>query len=161
MTEAMTFSIEDARIIFRNFQGLEGAYNNAGNRNFNVVLTPELADQLLADGWNVRFLKNRDEDAEVGAPGDPVIEVTVSFKNRPPTIVVIGSKTRTQLNQDTVGVLDWMDFQTVDLFCRAYNWEVNGKTGIKAYLQTMFVVVREDPIQMKWAGVNEEVFGGS
>ena len=53
--------IDDARIIFRNFAGKEGMYNREGDRNFSVILPPDLADQLAKDGWNVKWLKARDD----------------------------------------------------------------------------------------------------
>ena len=46
-------TLEDVCIIFRNFEGKEGQYNRAGDRNFAVVLTKEMAKAMMEDGWNV------------------------------------------------------------------------------------------------------------
>lgn len=143
----MQFMIEDAQIVFRNFEGKEGMYNKAGDRNFAVILDPATADAMAKDGWNVKQLKDRDEDE----PGDFYIEVAVSYKNRPPRVVMITSTSRTNLDENSVEVLDYADIAQVDLIANAYRWEVNGKTGIKAYLKSMFVTIEEDELERKYA----------
>lgn len=147
---AKTFMIEDARIIFRNFAGKEGAYNREGDRNFAVILEDDVAAQMEQDGWNVRRLEPREE----GDAPTPYIQVAVSYKTRPPRIVLLTSTTRTQLAEDSVEILDWADIQVADLIARGYDWNVNGKTGTKAYLQSLFVTIEEDHLERKYA-INE------
>jgi hypothetical protein len=33
---------------------------------------------------------------------------------------------------------------------RPYAWDVNGKTGVKAYLKTLFVTIDEDALELKY-----------
>lgn len=148
--QAKTFMVEDARIIFRNFSGREGPYNREGDRNFAVILDQDVAKQMIDDGWNVKHLDAREE----GDEDTPYIQVAVNFKNRPPRVVLLTSTTRTQLDENTVDVLDWAEIQTADLIARGYEWSVNGKAGTKAYLQSLFVTIEEDALERKYA-VNE------
>lgn len=145
--EAKTFMVEDGRIIFRNFAGHGSQYNREGDRNFAVVLNHEVAAQMLEDGWNVKYLEPREE----GDESTPYVSVAVNFKNRPPRIVLITSTGRTQLDEKSVEVVDSVDIQTLDLICRGYEWEVNDKTGTKAYLQSMFITIEEDELERKYA----------
>jgi hypothetical protein len=144
---AKTFMIEDAKIIFRNFAGKEGQYNREGDRNFAVVLPPDIAKTMLEDGWNVRLLEAREE----GDEDTPYIAVAVNFNNRPPRVVLLTSTTRTQLDESSVEILDWADIRTADLIARGYDWNVNGKTGTKAYLQSLFVTIEEDALERKYS----------
>lgn len=145
--QAKTFMIEDARIIFRNFAGKEGQYNREGDRNFAVILPEDIAQTMLEDGWNVRYLDAREE----GDVDTPYIQVAVNFNNRPPRVVVITSTTRTQLDASSVEILDWADIKTADLIARGYDWTVGGKSGTKAYLQSLFVTIEEDALERKYA----------
>ena len=145
--EAKTFMVEDATIIFRNFSGKEGQYNREGDRNFAVILPPEVAEQMALDGWNVRQLDPREE----GDEPTPYVQVAVNFNNRPPRVVLLTSTTRTQLDEASVEVLDWSDIKTADLIARGYEWSVNGKSGVKAYLQSLFVTIEEDALERKYA----------
>lgn len=139
--------IEDARIGFRNFSGKEGKFNPAGRRNFCVFLEPTLANVLVDDGWNVKFLKPREEDDEP----QPYLQVAVSFDTIQPKIILISGKTKTPLDSSTVDTLDWAEIKNVDLIIRPYNWEVNGKTGVKAYVKSMYVTIEEDKFASKYA----------
>jgi hypothetical protein len=147
-----TFMIEDANIIFRNFSGEESQFNRAGDRNFAVILDEKVAKQMDEDGWNVKMLSSREE----GEPDTPYIQVAVGYKFNPPHIVMITDTARTNITEDMVGSLDWVDIRMVDLICRGYDWEVGGKTGTKAYLKTLFITVEEDALQRKYALMEQE-----
>lgn len=148
-----TVLLEGVRIIFRNFAGKEGQYNREGDRNFGVIIPDQAtAEAMIADGWNVKYLKPR-EDADEGDDEEtPWISVSVNFdKGRPPQIMQITSRGKTLLDERSVEMLDWVDITNVDMIIRPYNWEVSGRTGIKAYLQSMYVTIEEDPLAAKYA----------
>jgi hypothetical protein len=143
--------MEDAHILFRNFAGREGQYNREGDRNFCVLLDDQTAAAMAQDGWNIKELRSREE----GEPNRPYIQVSVGFKGRPPKIVMVTSRGRTTLTEDECEVLDWVDIRMVDLIIRPYNWAVGGRSGVKAYLKSIFVVIDEDYLELKYASVPE------
>lgn len=147
--ERKEFMIEGAELIFKNFGGREDQYNTEGNRHFSVILTKEMADQLAKDGWNIKKKLPKNEEY------DPffMIRVAVRFDNWPPRITMLTNegRTRTMLNEDNVEILDVLDIKNVDLICTGSEWSVNGKSGIKAYLKTMFVEINEDALERKYS----------
>jgi hypothetical protein len=151
MSDDKNVLIENARIIFRNFEGREGQYNREGDRNFCVLLDPEVADDMAKDGWNVKSLKPRDEEDVEQA----YVQVSVNFKGRPPRIVQITSRGRTELGEHEIEILDWVDISNIDLIFRPYEWNVNGKTGIKAYLKSAFITLEEDELDAKYSQIDD------
>lgn len=143
--------MENVRIVFRNFSGKEGMYNREGDRNFSVLLDDEVANAMAEDGWNVKWLNPREE----GDSPQAYLTVAVNYKGRPPRVVMVTSRGRTPLDESEIEVLDWVDIANVDLIVRPYEWAVNGKTGIKAYLKSIFVTIHEDALELKYADLDQ------
>lgn len=135
--------IENAKIWARNFKGEERLpYNSKGKRNFCLTLDPEMARDLVDDGWNVKY--DRDDI--------PYIPVAVSFDKYPPKIYEVTSKGKTLLNEETVGDLDDDEIEYIDLIIRPYRWTVNGTSGVKAYVKSMYVTIQENALLDKYGG---------
>jgi len=148
--------IENARILFRNFEGREDKYNKLGDRNFCVLLDEVQAKELVEDhGLNVKYLKSREE----GDPEEAYLKIAVSFKVRPPKLVMITSRGRTDFTEANCQVFDWVDIEKTDLIFTASPWEVGGKSGIKAYAQSVWVTIVEDELDLKYADVKYEEEG--
>jgi hypothetical protein len=148
-----TVLMEGVRIIFRNFAGKEGQYNREGDRNFAVLLDEKVAQEMAEDGWNVKMLQPRTE--EEGESPQAYLPVSVNFKGRPPRIVLITSRGRTNITEHEVEMLDWVDILNVDLIVRPYEWTVNEKSGIKAYLQSLYMTIEEDPLEAKYSELDQ------
>lgn len=146
-------SIENARIIFRNFRGQASQYNREGQRNFCVVLDdPGLVEKLTEDGWNVRIRTPREE----GEKALSYLQVAVSFQNIPPRIFQITNKRKQELTEDTVSNLDFAEILSADLIIRPYSWVIqegtkNERRGVKAYLKTAYITIDEDEFAGKYA----------
>ena len=141
--------IENARIGFKNFSGEEGRFNPKGKRNFCVFFDEENARKLEAEGWNIKWLSPKDEYESA----QPYLQVAVHFGKVPPKITLITSHGKSLLDEDTVNILDWAEIKSVDLIIRPYNWEMNGKTGTKAYLKSIYVTLQEDEFESKYYDV--------
>ena len=147
--------LENMQILFHNFTGLKGPYNDQGDRTFSILIEDvDLADDLANLGWAVKPLKSEpDEEVNWHLP------VKVNFNSaHPPQIVKVSPSTRRKviLTADTVEVLDVLDIDYVDVVLNPYSWTVNDKSGIKAYLRSMYVMIVESVLDLKWADYGDE-----
>lgn len=135
MQENKILEMNNVRIVFRNFEGRQSKYNREGDRNFAIVIEDEdVVAQLLRDGWNVKTKAPKEEG------DDPFHYLTVKVKynsDRPrsnPRLYLSTGKRKHLLTEESVGVIDNLDIETASFDLRPYEWEVNGNTGITAYL---------------------------
>ena len=108
-----------------------------------------VAEEMKADGWNIRFLEPREESEQRRA----FMQVAVSYKNRPPKVVLISSRGQTMLEEDKINMLDWAEIDNVDLTINPSRWDVNGNKGIKAYLRSIYVTIVEDELDQLYSNV--------
>lgn len=141
-------SIENAKLLWKNFSGEEKRFNRKGDRNFCVRLTEEEYTKYKEMGWNCKMTMPKEgfEDEE------PLfyLPVAVGYKARPPKIMLITSTHQTSLSESDINILDWADIVNVDLIIRPYNYDVNGNEGTKAYVKAMYVTIQEDEFASKY-----------
>lgn len=146
-----TIEINDARIIFPNFSGAPTKFKReGGDRDFQLVIpNQEMADMLMAEGYNVTIKAPEDPDAEPYRK----LKVKVNFNGyRPPSIYVESGRAKRKLTEETVGELDRMSIRSVDLDIRPYDWtNPAGQSGRTAYLESLYAVQDVDRFADRFA----------
>lgn len=147
------YTIKDAKIRWRNFAGREEKFNPKGDRNFTVFLEPHDAEHLANLGLNVKTLPPKEE----GATPQDILKVKVNFKGRPPRLVMVTHRGRTQLDEDTAMMLDLAEIKKVDLIISPYYWELEGtdKSGIAVSLKAIYMTIVEDELEMAYGDLPE------
>ena len=151
MANVNNINIEGANIIWKNFSGERDKFN-PGKRGFSVVIDDAvMADELKQEGWNVK-----ERPLQEGADASEQ-EWTLPVKlnmNRYTQVWLIVGNHKTLLDEDTVAPLDVVDFVDCDLSIRPYEWEMSGRTGITAYVDSMYVTIRENKFAEKYADLD-------
>lgn len=134
-------AMESVQIGFRNFEGREGPYNRKGDRDFVVFLDRDFAEELDAEGWNVKWPKPNPHIKPEEDDRNPYLPVSVGFEYYPAKVYIVSNDNVSVVGQDEVEMLDWAELENVDLVIRPYEWEVNGQTGVKAYLKAGYFTI--------------------
>ena len=126
----------------------EEKFNREGDRNFSLVIpSEEIADQLVEQGWNVKVKPPREE----GDMPFITLPVKIKFNDRGPRVYLQTGSNLAKLDEESISVLDNVDILSVDLDIRPYDWEVNGKEGRTAYLQSIKVTQEVDRFASRFA----------
>ena len=143
------FRMDDAPIMFRNFAGKKTQYNMEGARNFCIDLTGEDTDELVRQGFNVKWLQPKEE----GDEPRPFLKVAISYVFKPPHIVLVKSNGQVHLTEDMLEILDFAELTKVDLIIRGWHWGPNamGKEGFKAEIKTGYFTIFEDELELKYS----------
>ena len=151
MPNVNNINIEGANIIWKNFSGERDKFN-PGKRGFSVVIDDAVrADELKQEGWNVK-----ERPLQEGADASEQ-EWTLPVKlnmNRYTQVWLIVGNHKTLLDENTVAQLDVVDFVNCDISIRPYEWEMGGRTGITAYVDSMYVTIRENKFAEKYADLD-------
>ena len=151
MANVNNINIEGATIIWKNFSGERDKFN-PGKRGFSVVIDDEvMADELKQEGWNVK-----ERPLQEGAdPSEQEWTLPVKLNmNRYTQVWLIVGNHKTLMNEDTVAQLDVVDIVNCDISIRPYEWEMSGRTGITAYVDSMYVTIRENKFAEKYADLD-------
>lgn len=160
--------LDSCEIIFRNFSGTGGKFNPEGNRNFCVILSEEEGNALQTAGWNVKRRPPREDGEQL----PPYLKVNIgkdSFEKGRTKIyrmdVDTQGKPRRDANGDivkavldpqTVGGLDSAYIVDAQVILSPYFYDIQGRSGISAYVDEMTVVVQMDPWTAKYEDFNSE-----
>lgn len=144
--------IEDNDIIsmpmsYRNFTGKPDKFHPNGTMgNFWIFLTESKAKELEMRGFNVRWRENRDGKNEAR------LQIFVRFEHVPPQIYTVTTGAApVMIGEDDIEEMDTNEFTNVDLIINPYSYEVNGRTGVKAYLKKGYFKLMDDPYLAKYS----------
>lgn len=140
-------TIENARLVLKNFSGRSDKYTPEGKRSFGVVISPELAEQFENEGILVKYFAPRHEEDEPL----PWVKVKVNLnRENPPKIFTARGDERTRLTEDSVKILDFADIINASMQLSIYDWNFAGKTGKALYLQNLVAFLDEDDFLSKY-----------
>lgn len=170
-----TLQIDDARILFPNFEGRESMYNRKGDRNFAIAIEDfedakrlhdagwkikvesgdaAFVDELVHDGWSAKYKPALGVDE----PPRMRLDVKVSYIKRDdgsifgPGAWLLSGNNEIELDEESIGTIDHIDRERVDLDIRPYNWTMpGGKSGRTAYLQHIEVTQRVNRFEARAA----------
>lgn len=139
-------------ILFRNFSGKPSNFNPNGEMgNFTIVLNDKKAEELKAEGLNVKRKLNRDGDEEWR------LQIFVRFDKKPPKIYrKVGTKS-IELTEETVALLDDDEIEKADLIIDPSVYDFNGRHGKKAYLHRGYFTVAEDQYADRYLNREDDV----
>lgn len=157
---AQKINISNARICFRNIAGKPTKFNSKGGvRDFAIVLdTYEDVQALIDMGFSVKYFTKKEETD----PDVPFLKVKVNFRYNDdgtellsPHIYIINNGKKVLITPQTAEVVDQADIAYCDIVIRPYYYEVNGRAGVAAYLDKMYVNIEQDEFERKYEMYND------
>ena len=142
------------QLIFRNFAGEAGKYNNAGDRNFCLIIDEELAGELQSKGFSIKRTKAREDYDSV-----PYIKIKVGYTLKdgtdnpyPPKIYKIDSTGMRSLDKTNVKLLDGARISKVELVFSGYQYQDRdtGETRYSAYLRNLYAEIQENDLEREY-----------
>lgn len=165
--------IEGATIFGKNFEGKISDFNTNGRRTFNLKLEPDFAEMLFNDGWAVKqFVPHGEENPVFYLPVEVKYNHFEKYDSEEserlrqkynPKVYLVTENKKTLLDETNIANVDKVWINCVNVRINPYFWKVGSKSGIKAYLDKMYVmikdpddiVIKEDPMDAPFIGIPE------
>lgn len=151
--------IEGTRFIFQtNFSGdsTQDRYGSSARQGNLIIPSPAQAEELLAQGFNVRQTRPHDDDE--GFEPTYFVKVQVKYTNRmgdpvkyPPAVYLVSDDGEpVKMTEDSIGNLDHMRIKNVDAVLNSYEY-AEGKYSL--FVRTMYVTqdIDDDPYAARYA----------
>lgn len=141
-----TLNLADQRIGFLNFEGRDpNGFNKEHARSFAIFLDDQnLIDDLVADGFNVKYPKPLPDVDPAEDRRTPYLQVTVS--NGPEVnygvkvyLIEEEGARPTRIQNDNLDIIDTLNIESADIVINPYHWEVRGEKGTKAFLKAVYL----------------------
>lgn len=150
---AIKRTFRNAKFSFTNFSGTRFEDDK---RTFTLRIDDEeLAQELIDEGWDV---KSREYDGRITWN----LKVRVRFDVTPPKIKLIknvdGERIMQTITENTVGRLDRLTPEKVDLTISQYHWKNMGKEGITAYLDIMYFTIEVPELEREYGDYAESEY---
>jgi hypothetical protein len=125
--------VKDFMELYREAELVDEGHGPVLKYDRQTIIT--LPDLLQAIGWNVKIKPPR-EDGDA-----PFIHlpIKIKFNDRGPKVYLKTGDNIVELEEEAIDCFDNIDILSVDMDVRPYDWEVNGKEGRTAYLQSICV----------------------
>ena len=147
-------AVSNAVVMWKNFAGNPDKFNKAGgDRNFTLRLDEEMYNTIKDKGFNIKMLNRRDDDVE----DHYALKIKIGEKPYPKVIMISG-RNHKLLDKDTVGLLDEVMIDNVDLQFKGWAYEVGGRRGLSAYLSAIYVTIQTDEFVEKYEYLEEDSY---
>ena len=151
--EKKLISIENTRFIFKtNFSGdpARDTYGSDARRANIIISDPQQAEELLAEGFNVKQTKPRDDDENFEPTYFVAINVNYDSSWPPKIYLVSGDAEPVPLDEESIDILDKIYVINVNAVLNPYHNQKTGRCSL--YVRTMYVEqdVEDDPFAMKY-----------
>lgn len=134
--------VEGGAIIYKNFAGQPTRFNPAGGkRTFALVLSQDIADELVNRGWNVKHRPSNEDDENDLFWTDVVVNLDSEYPPRVNLLTRYGEKENmVRLDHESISILDNSILTDIDLVIHPYaHGRVNAAGAtVKGYLKTMY-----------------------
>ena len=158
------FSIQNVKHLWKtNFSGEINDYNPAqrgvtgpdgqpiGHRRFTISLPEDVAEYLKSKGANIRVRPPQNPDDETLYS----LECFIGEKFPPKPIYRISKDGKQSLTLATIGSLDSERIDHMDLDISFSPWEYAGKTGFKAYVNSIAVFVNDSEFESRYRDIRD------